>query len=196
MGSESMELEKFTWKFEDLAGIDNQTLLTTYAVHSYNMNNHEFNIDIYDNEIQTVAEKFQKQYIEKNFIAEETPKLNFSITPGKKEQKVLNNLFTLDNDAKGRAVKGRNQLYKNLIFLNNACTIEVKGDTHRRSGRFFSLDRTDNYFDNEFDQKILGQYFVVNVKHIINQETYKTEMMGVKPYRFSKREIEQKEIQE
>lgn len=64
------------------------------------------------------------------------------------------------------------------------------------SGRFFSLDRTDNYFDNEFDQKILGQYFVVNVKHVITNETYKTEMLGVKPYRFTKREIEKKEVQE
>lgn len=193
---ESMELEKTSWKFEDLAGVDNQTLLTTYAVHSYNMSTHEFNIDVFKNEIQTVAENFQKQYIEKNFLAEDKPQLNFSMTPGKKEQKVLNNLFTLNNDAKIRAVKGRNQLYKNLIFLNNACTISVKGDTHRRSGRFFSLDRTDNYFDNEFDQKILGQYFVVNVKHVISKETYKTEMLGVKPYRFSKREIEKKEVQE
>lgn len=193
---ESLELEPTSWKFEDLVGIDNQTLLTTYAVHSYNISDHEFNIDVFDNEIQTVSEKFQEQYVEKNFLGDPKPLLNFLMTPGKKQQKVLNNLYTLDTDQKLRAVKGRNQLYKNLIFLNQACSLMVKGDTHRRSGRFFSLDRKDTYFDNEYDQKILGQYFIVNTKHIFDGETYKNEILGVKPYRFAKPELEQEKIAE
>lgn len=191
---ESMELENIDWKFEDLSGIDNQTLLTTYAVHSYNMHTHEFNIDVYKNEIQTVAENFQTQYVEKNFIGDDKPVLNFNITPGKKERTVYNNLFTLSDEQKSRAIKGRNQLYKNLIFLNNACSLSVKGDTHRRTGRFFSIDRVDTYFDNEFDEKVLGQYLTVNVKHIFEKETYRNEMLGVKPYRYSQPNFERKKI--
>ena len=193
---ESLELEPNSWKFEDLVGIDNQTLLTTYAVHSYNISTHEFNIDVFDNEIQTVSENFNEQYIEKNFLGDPKPLLNFLITPGKKQQKVLNNMYTLNIDQKLRAIRGRNQLYRNLIFLNQACALTVKGDTYRRSGRFFSLDRKQTYFDNEFDQKILGQYLVVNTKHIFDGETYKNEILGVKPYRFAKPELEQEKIAE
>lgn len=191
---ESLELEKDDWQFNDLTGIDNQTLLTTYAVHSYNMTSHEFNIDVYNNEIQTVSEKFQENYIENNFLGENKPFLSFLMTPGKKNRKVMNNLFTLSNDEKVRAVRGRNQLYKNLIFLNNACNIDVKGDTHRRSGRFFSVDRVDTYYDNEYDDKMLGQYFVVNVKHIFEKDTYKNSILGVKPYRFKEPVFELKKI--
>lgn len=193
---ESMELEPDQWKFEDLAGIDNQTLLTTYAVHSYNVSNHEFNIDIFDNEIRTVSEKFQENYLDGKFIGDPDPVLNFQLTKGKKEQKVLNNLFTLDQDEKARAIKGRNQLFKNLIFLNNAVSLNVKGDTHRRTGRFFSLDRKDPYFPNEFDDKILGQYFIVNVKHVISKETYKNELLGVKPYRYKSPAFEDDKVHE
>ena len=69
-------------------------------------------------------------------MGKKKPAPSFAITPGKKNRKVMNNLFTLSDDEKNRAIKGRNQLYKNLIFLNNACTIKCKGETHRRSGRF------------------------------------------------------------
>lgn len=193
---ESMELEPDSWKFEDLAGLDNQTLLTTYAVHSYNCTAHEFNVDVFNNEIRTVSEKFQENLLNGNFIGDPEPVLNFQLTKGKKNQKVYNNLFTLDQEEKARAIKGRNQLFKNLIFLNNAVSLNVKGDTHRRTGRFFSLDRKDPYFPNEFDDKILGQYFIVNVKHIISKETYSNEMLGVKPYRFKSPDFEQDKVHE
>lgn len=193
---ESMELEPDSWKFEDLAGLDNQNLLTTYAVHSYNCMTHEFNVDVFNNEIRTVSEKFQENLLNGNFIGDPEPVLNFQLTKGKKNQKVYNNLFTLDQEEKTRAIKGRNQLFKNLIFLNNAVSLNVKGDTHRRTGRFFSLDRKDPYFPNEFDDKILGQYFIVNVKHIISKETYSNEMLGVKPYRFKSPDFEQDKVHE
>lgn len=193
---ESMELEPNSWKFEDFAGVDNQTLLTTYAVHSYDTNSHEFNIDVFDNEIRTVTEKFQENYLNGKFIGDPDPALNFQMTKGKKEQKLLNNLFTLDQDEKARAIKGRNQLFKNLIFLNNAVSLNVKGDTHRRTGRFFSIDRKDPYFPNEYDDKILGQYFIVNVKHVISKETYSNEMLGVKPYRYKPPAFEKDKVHE
>ena len=100
----------------------------------------------------------------------------------------------LDNDEKIRQASGRNILYKNLIFLNHACSLNVKGDTHRRTGRFFSLDRKDTYFENELDEKMLGQYFTVNVKHIFEQDKYRNEMVGVKPYRTAAPSIEPKKI--
>lgn len=190
---ESTELENMHWKFEDLAGLDNQTLLTTYAVHSYNIDTHEFNIDVYNNEIQTVAEKFQENYIDGKFLGDK-PTLNFQITPNKKDRNVMDNMYCLDNDEKIRQASGRNILYKNLIFLNHATSLNVKGDTHRRTGRFFSLDRKDTYFENELDEKMLGQYFTVNVKHIFEQDKYRNELIGVKPYRTAAPEFEPKKI--
>lgn len=192
--TETSELELVEWRFEDLVGLDNQNLITTYAVHSYNMEEKEFNVDVYKNEIQTVTENFQKDYLEKNFMAKAKPLIAHNITKGKRDRSVMNNLFTLSNDEKLRLIKGRNQLYKNLIFLNNACNITIKGNTHRRTGRFFSIDRRDKYFENDYDNKVLGQYFIVNVKHRFSGETYTNEILGVKPYRFAKLSLEQKNV--
>ena len=103
-------------------------------------------------------------------------------------------MFTLSDEEKNRATKGRNQLYKNLIFLNNACSITTKGETYRRTGRFFSLNKTQWFFDNSYDDKILGQYFVVNVKHRFSKERYETELLGVKPYTFTDINVEREKI--
>ena len=192
--SELSELELNEWTFEDLAGLDNQRLITTYAVHSYNTSEKEFNVDVFKNEIQTVTEGFQKDYLEKNFMAKKKPVLSHSLTNGKKDRTVMNNIFTLTNDDKGRLIKGRNQLYKNLIFLNNACSVTMKGNTHRRTGRFFSIDRKDKYFENDYDNKVLGQYFIVNAVHRFKDETYTNDLLGVKPYRFAKLALEQKNV--
>ena len=58
----------------------------------------------------------------------------------------------------------------------------------------FSLNRNNFFFNNDYDNKILGQYFVVNVKHRLTGERYETEMLGVKPYRFEDVDIERKKI--
>ena len=58
----------------------------------------------------------------------------------------------------------------------------------------FSIDRRDKYFENDYDNKVLGQYFIVNVKHRFSEETYTNEILGVKPYRFAKLTLEQKNV--
>jgi hypothetical protein len=55
----------------------------------------------------------------------------------------------------------------------------------RKSGRFFSLDRSGDYPDNKFDNKFLGIYFIINVQHEFkDDDTYLNNIIAVKTYHF------------
>ena len=46
-----------------------------------------------------------------------------------------------------------------------------------------ALDRDNSYIENEYDMKLLGQYFVTRVTHRIDSTgAYTNNIMGVKPY--------------
>ena len=55
----------------------------------------------------------------------------------------------------------------------------------QKAGNFFTLDRSENYVENNFDDKLLGIYFIVEVKHIFNEDnTYNNQIFAVKTYNF------------
>jgi len=68
--------------------------------------------------------------------------------------------------------------------LNNALTFRVKGATYREAGRFISIDRNNSLPDAVFDNKMLGIYLIVNVKHIFNGGDYFNDILCVKTYNF------------
>ena len=70
-------------------------------------------------------------------------------------------------------------------MLGNSIYFESRGFTPRRTGVWFTIDRDYQYQENEYDQKVLGQYFATRVEHLIEGATYTNKIIGVKPHLFS-----------
>jgi hypothetical protein len=80
---------------------------------------------------------------------------------------------------------GINKLLKNLLLTNIGVELTLKGQMFRKAGNFLTLDRSENYVENNFDDKLLGIYFIVEVKHIFNEDnTYNNKIFAVKTYNF------------
>jgi len=96
------------------------------------------------------------------------------------------NTFSLYGDNENiRLTQGVNKLLKSAFLTNIGVEIFIKGQTFRKSGRFFTLDRAENYPDNVLDKKMLGTYLILNVEHIINGDnTYLNKIIGVKTYTY------------
>ena len=77
---------------------------------------------------------------------------------------------------------GRNKKLLSAFLLGNAIQFQVKGMTSRRSGLWIAVDRNNSYTDNDYDKKVLGQYFVTRVVHSITSSGYSNNIIGVKPY--------------
>ena len=91
----------------------------------------------------------------------------------------------IENDADQRLSVGRNRVLYHNIFFNNTVVFKVPGSTHRQTGYFIGIDRDGALSYSDFDSKILGIYFVIEVNHIFKGNEYFTELRCVKTYSFS-----------
>ncbi len=174
------------YNFFNTSELLTENSLNTKEVHSYNFNNKNFNIEKNDSNIIAGKNNFTENYVKDlkgknaspypNFVLNETKKLNLS----------YENVFSLyGEDETIRRNYGLNKLLKNALFTNLAVQLTVKGQMFRKSGRFFSLDRSGDYPDNKFDNKFLGIYFIINVQHEFkDDDTYLNNIIAVKTYHF------------
>ena len=65
----------------------------------------------------------------------------------------------------------------------------------RRAGVWIALDKDANYRDNDYESKILGQYFVTRAVHRFdNNNGYTNNIMGVKPYFYNEQQFDNTDI--
>ena len=89
------------------------------------------------------------------------------------------NIFSLySEDEFIKKSQGINKLLKNLLFTNIGVQLNVKGQMFRKAGNFFTLDRSENYVENNFDDKLLGIYFIVRAR--LNKHFHDLVMTGSK----------------
>lgn len=140
--------------------------------------------------------RFCKKFISELYIPFFTKKTDERVRYGMVN--IDDDLTIKDNDAKIRiknqiptkpsfAALGRNNLIKNMIFMNDLLSFRTKGSTHRQSGRFFSVDLLDGSDKNDENlNRLLGSWWATNVTHEIDfgSKSYNNELTGVKFYRF------------
>jgi hypothetical protein len=175
------------YKFSPPAGIDVQNLLTTIMVHTYNPESKEFVADFRENQFTRSLEVFNKNYVQNQKGSFGTSAFS-SLT--KNEFRLANNNYENTytpyyESAEQRLAFGRNKFLKDALFLNNTLNFESPGLTLRQAGRFISVDRESGQPDSKFDDKLLGTYFIVNIKHIFTNSSYKNSVTCVKPYLFA-----------
>lgn len=170
--------------FSEMNGVDCQEMLHSVVTHRYNEQSKTFSLDLNQGNISSVHEKFQQLYINHTFggigghgatswISDASRSQNFNFS--------VNSSWSPDKNQS--LTGGRNKLLLAAFLLGNTIQFESRGDTTRRAGVWIALDRDTNYIENEYDMKILGQYFVTRVTHEIdNTGGYKNNIMGVKPY--------------
>lgn len=79
-----------------------------------------------------------------------------------------------------------NQMILDSIFLNQIISFQTVGLTLRTPGVFINIYRADAAEKNPFDDRFLGQWFVIKTNHMFTQKDYKTEIVAVKIDSFSK----------
>lgn len=179
-----------SYRFSQTSGLDNSKTFVTKPVYSHWHKKKQFQVDVKEHEITQV-----KQFISDNYVAPilwrtKYPVMTLNLT--KKEQLSIQPLYDSNvlMDPKNDRLLRRNigigsTLYAG-IFLNQCLTVRLQGSTHRLSGTFIGVDRSSETSDTNYDYQLCGQYFVVNVKHIIQQDKYINELTLVKIHAYDK----------
>lgn len=81
-----------------------------------------------------------------------------------------------------------NQKLNSLLYLNNVYQFTLDGMTFRKSMTFLDVLKRKEIHEgqlktNTWDLNNLGRHFVVSVKHIFTQDTYKNVIETIKPYK-------------
>ena len=99
----------------------------------------------------------------------------------KQNYKVLTSVF--DNYINIQVAKS--QLYNAFIFQNMFLTFTTDGQPYREPGKFINIKKRLDKVNtgSAFERKIIGQWYVTEVKHIITGDgTYKNFFQCVKPF--------------
>ena len=183
-------VDKF--KFCNMSGLDSQKDIVTTAVHSYQLNDKTFQIDLTNNNATKALQVYYDTYVKGSdsneyplFLANNKDQINTNIFLNAMRKNNINykNVFSInDREPDQRLGVGRNAILSCAIFKNNALELTLKGITTRAAGRFFSFNRAKSIPEGKFDDKVFGTYFLVNVEHIFNKGTYVNKVIGVKTY--------------
>mgnify|MGYP003134327762 FL=1 len=186
-------VDKF--KFHNMNGLDNQKDIVTTAVHSYQLNDKTFQIDITNNNAKKALQVYYETYVkgaDSNqyplFLANNKDQINSNIFLNAMRKNNINykNVFSInDKEPDQRLGVGRNAILTCAIFKNNALELDLKGITTRAAGRFLSFNRAKSLPEGKFDDKVFGTYFLVNVEHVFNKGSYVNKVIGVKTYLYS-----------
>ena len=164
----------------DMSAMDNMFAVTNMPAYSNSLRDKQFNLDFEDNDVVNIKDFFKRNYTDKLKHAGCDPDPLFTLNTLKNDALTINNIYSLGYTATERLADSRNEILKSALLLNQCIVFRVKGMSFRTSGKFIGVDREIGATQNEFDNKLCGQWFVINVKHIMVDEAYINEITAVK----------------
>jgi len=169
-----------------LSGLDYSTNLANYKVVSYNSTSGQFNEEGNKHKAEEYK-KFFDSTIRPNVLTNNLSD-RLVLTPFIKNGKNTKTVISLRNDELTRLADGRNRLLKYYLFANLAITFDIKGSTHRQTGRFFGVSK-QSANNEEFDHKLEGQYFLTNIVHHFSNSSnaYNSRIIGVKTHTYEEK---------
>lgn len=172
--------------FSEINGIDCQEILNSVVVHRYDESTKTFGVDVSTGNISTVNTIFNDLYTSNMYGDSKTggPITNWLVDSTRASNLNMSVQSSWSPDKTSSLSVGRNKKLLAAFLLGNTIQFNVRGATPRRSGVWISIDRRDAYEESDYDRKVLGQYFVTRTTHRITTESYRTDIIGVKPYSF------------
>lgn len=174
------------YQFTEMSGLDSSELLAIFPVHTYNQNNGQFNIHVAENN-PAAAKEYQSNQYTRKVGPDSHPRMQLNTwkTDGTNLKNVIGT-----GTKEARYAFGRNKILKSCLLNGAAITFEARGSTSRQAGRFMSI-RKEKYNDNDFDDRLEGQYLMMGVTHHFNfkAQDYNNTIVGTKLHRHRKEPV-------
>lgn len=175
-----------SFQLVDFSGAAAAAYLQNTFVTSCNAEAGQFNIEIKEHK----SEKF-KDFAQKNIYGQVMTNESLERLPlTKYMESGYNSKYMYSNRQNefARLADGRNVMLKRYLFNNLGMSFTRQGMTIRQPGRFFGVSK-ESQNDKEYDDKLEGQYFILNVVHHFStsNRNYNTTVLGVKVHTFGEK---------
>jgi hypothetical protein len=175
------------YRFVDISALTNTVEFCNKPVYSFDFKNRVFNIEFKNNSVKSARDFMNEQYIKQLYRNPKSDLNDIFLIELNKEKENLNTkpAFSLYGDSPLlRQADGIHKLLYTGLFQNTAINFRALGLTNREPGRFIAIDKTEGVEQGSFEDKFFGQWFVINVRHIIESEIYYNDITAVKIHRF------------
>lgn len=167
------------------AGQFTQQEINNKIVYNSDIGSGIFAVDITENDFGRMQQVYKQNYVDILKGNKGLPASNLITNKLRATRQNTNHIYSIAEQPEQRLGIGRSDVLKKAILLNNTISFRVKGATYRDAGRFISIDRDSSLPDSAFDNRLLGIYLIVQVKHIFTNGDYYTELLCVKTYNFT-----------
>lgn len=184
-----------SYRFVDIAPETNATKFINTPVCSFDFLTRTYNVEFKQNSVETARNFINKKYITPLTTGASSPDKLFLLTleKSKKNQNVKPVLSLYgENNENGmfaRQADGLQKLLKIGVFQNACINFRCLGSTNREPGRFIAIDKRESIDDNNFNNKLFGQWFLINIRHIFEGGIYYNDITAIKIYRFKELDI-------
>ena len=177
-----------SYRFVEMKGDVNQQILNTTPVHQYDSRVGTFSINMKDTNIAETV-NYMRNTVVNNMVVDSTVKevpISINFDGDRLNNESLEHIFDTGISKYSVLASSRNKSIKNLLMQSNAIEFTVPGETTRQAAKFISVEHNDTVGseENTFNDKMDGQYFVINVIHRIKNGEYTNRIIGVKPYNY------------
>lgn len=173
-----------SFRFTDTAGVDNNVAYSSRPQYHHCSAERQFVFDYGAHATPSVRSFFQDHYIKQLYNKDKQGSLmtlNAAHTKGLNVTPIHN---VNSNNSTTRLAHGRNAMLKAGLQMSACLSFGVMGLTTRQSSTFIGLDKLHGDTDTDFDNRLLGQWYVTSVKHTFGKGTYINYITAVKPHNF------------
>jgi len=175
------------YEFVDIASITNTTRHISTPVYSFDYRERVFNVEFENHSVKSAQTAFLEYmsnlYQDKNSNNNINSLLIKNTNSGKLANYSVMPTFSVRGDTNTPEIRnssGFHELLYSGLFQNTCINFTVPGLTFRVPGKFIAIDRVEGSIDNSFDDKLCGQWFVINVIHTIANQAYYNNITAVK----------------
>ena len=178
-----------SYRFVDISPFMNSTEFVNRPVYSFDFRERKYNVEFNNNTVLTARDFIKKKYTDKLLTTSNSEKLFLITLDEDKKTKNVKPQYSLyggnePEDFISRQKDGIQKLLKLGVFQNSCLFFRTLGSTNRETGRFITIDKEVGVEENSFNDRFYGQWFIINIKHIIENGIYYNEITAVKLHRF------------
>jgi hypothetical protein len=175
-----------SFSFVDMSADVNSTALITTPVYSVNIGSRTFNTQFSNNDVVTAKNTIATAYIDQLYKTGDSTELFLPTLHSTKKSLNIFPVFSLNGDsAITRQKNGILNLINTGVFQNACICFKTLGLSLRKSGTFIGIDKSGGSPNDDYNNKLYGQYFVVKVDHIFEAGAYVNQIYAIKLHRFA-----------
>lgn len=163
----------------DMASLDSTAIMVTTPCYHNNLSDKTFSVDFENNNIENIKKFIDQNYTQKLKLLTK-PETLLTLNKTKTEIRAVNNIYSFAPDEISRLADSRNLILMSALFLNTGLNFTAPGSLIRQSNTFISVNSQRTGTNDEFQSKVLGQWFVYKVVHQFTEAEYNNQITAVR----------------